>query len=114
MNENISDFKLEQWLQGELSQAETEQISSYVAQNKELEARVEQLKKHTKEFLRQHPPDQFRVAVEQKLRRANAQQIHEEHKRSSGRFYWRMSAGILAVCVALVVIVRLPNLVDRL
>ena len=111
MNENISDFKLEQWLQGELSQTEAERIASIVAQNKELAARIEQLKKHTEEFLRKHPPDQFRMAVEQKLHLANAQQKHNAHKRSTGGFYWRISAGVLAVCIALIVIV--PGLLDK-
>lgn len=109
MNENISDFTLEQWVLGELSVAEAAKVETLVAENQILQTRVDSIKKHTEEFLRNHPPDQFKAAIEQKAHLRNAQQQYAAPAKSSS-LYWRISAGLLAFCMALLVV--LPQFND--
>ena len=104
MSEYISDFKLEQWLQGELSAKESERIESAIQSDPVVHNRVEEMKRQGQELLDQYPPNAFRRDVEQKWKRLVAQEAHQETSQwILGS--WKPFAGVLAVCLAIFVIV---------
>lgn len=56
---NIPDFMLEQYLLGELNQQEIEKLKNALANNKELQTRLEELKQDTINFKDQYPSNLF-------------------------------------------------------
>ena len=111
MNDKISNFKLERWLLGELSENESATIAQAVENDAELRSRVALMKKQDEELFQRHPPDQFQAEVNRRLHVLRTQDSFSQQTEQKS-FFVRNWMGIsAAVGCCLLLMVFLPSLV---